>query len=366
MAADSLPRLLIIGPRSIVGHEGGVEKFAEEFVPRAAPSTRIDALCLVAASRPLPPNVVVVQVPRSRFFRTDKAFYPLYALWLHAARRYDRIFILGMNFAILVPFMRLMFWRRSQIYVRTGSIDYVLPKWSRPMRWIMRFSESMMRHADRVMAVAPSLVTHLEARGIASRLLPNGLEKKGPAPDIRSRDGKVLAIGRVTAQKNYGVLIEAVKRLGDHAPDVMIIGGAGLSPEATALEEQCREAGGRARLAGRLSRQEVLERLRGASLYVNCSLHEGMSNAVLEAIQEGIAVILSDNEANRDFMLPDHHYFQPTDPDELGALILKALDQPQDFVVDVSRFLTWDKAIEGYLEEMRLRGPEPAGHPVAA
>jgi len=71
MAADSLPRMLIIGPRSIVGHEGGVEKFAEEFVPRAAPSTRIDALCLVAASRPLPPNVVVVQVPRSRFFRTD-------------------------------------------------------------------------------------------------------------------------------------------------------------------------------------------------------------------------------------------------------------------------------------------------------
>lgn len=366
MAADSLPRMLIIGPRGIVGHEGGVEKFAEEFVPRAAPYTRIDALCLVEASQPLPPNVSVVKVPRSRVLRTDKAFYLLYALWLYATRRYDRIFILGMNFAILVPFMRLMVWRRPQISVRTGSIDYVLPKWSPAMRRIMQFSEGMMRHADRVMAVAPSLVTHLKARGITSRLLPNGLEKKGPAPDIDSRDGKVLAIGRVTAQKNYGVLIEAVKRLGDRAPEVTIIGGADLSPEATALEKQSREAGGRARLLGRLSREDILERLRGASLYVNCSLHEGMSNAVLEAIQEGIAVILSDNEANRDFMLPDHQYFEATDADQLGLRMIEALAKPEDFVVDIGRFSTWDQAIEGYLEEMGLKAPRAVGQAVTA
>ena len=113
---------------------------------------------------------------------------------------------------------------------------------------------------------------------------------------------------------------------------------------------------------GVMDRARVLDCLSRASLFVNCSIHEGMSNAVLEAIQQGAPVLLSDIEANRDLGLPDAFYFDPASSADLASRIEAALETPTDFVVDRRRFDDWDDVIESYERHMNL--PRSFARPV--
>jgi glycosyltransferase involved in cell wall biosynthesis len=87
-----------------------------------------------------------------------------------------------------------------------------------------------------------------------------------------------------------------------------------------------------------------------------------MSNAVLEAIQQGSPIVLSDIEANRDLGLPDALYFDPRSPSNLAARIEQALAAPSDFVVARERFEDWDEVIDRYRRLMALPRESPFGH----
>jgi len=348
--------ILIVGARGIQGHEGGVEKFAEEFVQRLARDRPVHVLCLTAPAGPVHENIVVHTVPKMKFGKTDKLLYFVYAMALQARHRFPTVMILGVNFAMLVPMLKTIVWARPRVFVRSGSVDYTLAKWGRFARAFIRASESMMRIADGSIAVAPSIQKHLSGVGIRSTLIRNGLETSGDTVPLASRkDGKVVAIGRLTHQKNYRCLIAAAGHLGDSEAHITIVGGPDLSGEAEALRGMI-AAGPQARvtLAGMLPRPEVMEVLSHAMLYVNCSHHEGMSNAVLEAIQQGTPLILSDIEANRDLQLAEHHYFDETSAEALAGKIREALAMPDRFVVDRSRFDNWDVITQRFAASMRL------------
>ncbi len=345
-------RLLVIGPRGLFGYEGGIEKFTDEFVPRALNVANVSVLCLFKPKRTLPEGLKVIIVPRSKLFKTDKALYLVYALLLHVLGRFDHIFIFGTNFAILVPMLRLVFWRRTKIHLRSGSVDYVQKKWGLGMQTFMRTSERFCRYADTVIAVAPNIQRHLLTLGIDSILVRNGLNCHSNKSGQRQREhNTVLAAGRITPPKNYSVLIKASHFMGPEGPLVTIIGGADLSGEQERLETLLREKPhANIHFAGAQHRDIVLEALEIKALYVNCSIYEGMSNAVLEAIQQGIPLILSDIEANRDLELSKHFYFNPEDPAELAEKIKHALLYPEDYIVSSDKFDDWNSVIERILK----------------
>ncbi|MGL4325713.1 MAG: glycosyltransferase family 4 protein [Beijerinckiaceae bacterium] len=352
-------RILLIGPRGISGHEGGVEKFAEEFVKRIPERCRVDVVCLHADGK-TPDNVELLKVPSSRIMKTDKAFYLLFALWYYATRRYDRVLILGMNFGLLIPFFRMMVWRRAQIYLRSGSVDYTLAKWGGVMRAVMRFSERMMRRADGLIAVSPSIQRHIAAAGMSAHLVPNGLDKTKRVPLAGREKNTVIAVGRVTEQKNYLTLVAAAAVLGASGPQITIVGGADLSDEVLRLSSAiAKNPGIHVDMAGGRKRADVLDMLSRQSLYVNCSLHEGMSNAIIEAVQQGIPVIISDIEANRDLALPEAFYFPVTDPVALADKIRDALARPEAYVVPLSRFHDWDTVAARVLTILQLPAEQP-------
>lgn len=357
MAGESA--LLVVGARGIQGHEGGVEKFAEEFVQRLARERPVHVLCLTAPSQPIHENIVVHTVPKMKFGKTDKALYFLYAMALHLRHRYPTVMILGVNFAMLVPMLKAVVWNRPRVFVRSGSIDYTLAKWGRFARSFIRASESMMRIADGSIAVAPSIQKHLAAIEIDSMLIRNGLDMSAePTPIAQRVPGSVVAIGRLTHQKNYPLLIEASDHLRGSDAHFTIVGGADLSGEADILRQMVAErAQGQVTLAGALPRPKVFDVLARSMLYVNCSHHEGMSNSVLEAIQQGTPLILSDIEANRDLQLAEHHYFDGNSSEALAARIKEALASPERFVVDRARFDNWDVVTERCVHFMQLRRP---------
>lgn len=345
------PHLLVIGPRGLFGCEGGIEKFTDAFLPRTLPHADITVLTIIKPEKPLPPGLRVIDVPRSKTFKTDKALYLLYSLYFYMTRKYDHVFIFGTNFAVLVPFIRVIFWRSAKIHLRSGSIDHLLPKWSPFVRKLLRLTERLARYSDTVIAVAPSIQNHLRTLGIDAKLIRNGIERT--IPPLKSENfprtpNTVLSIGRITTQKNYKVLIQAIKSLGDEAPVLTIIGGADLSDEAQTLKRML-STSDKIIFTGPLQREEVLIQLQKQSLYVNSSIHEGMSNAVLEAVQQGIPVLLSDIDANRDLKLPEHHYFHPEDVRSLSKKILDALKTPELYLVNPQNFDDWDTAIQNVL-----------------
>lgn len=367
MAGENRLSLLIIGPRALGGAEGGVEKFAEEFVARACGHYKISVLCLdlpSADSSAKFPDVEFIRVPRFSLMKSDKALYVPLALWTFATQRFDRVFILGMNFGFLVPLFKLMFWRRASLIMRTGSVDYTIPKWGKVMRAIMHVSEWGMRFANRIVSVAPSLQRHVRSKGMQDTMIRNGLERMAaPSTPVVRQPRSVVAVGRVTVQKNYEVLIDAARRLGSGCPDVTIIGGGDLSNEAARLKEKL--ASGPelpVRFTGVLPRSRVMDSLASSSLYVNCSMHEGMSNAVLEAVQQGIPLILSRIEANLDLELPEHFYFDPADAGSLAMKIEEALGEPDRFVVDPAQFEDWTEVTRRYIaliDDVRVAAMAP-------
>lgn len=353
---DARPSLLIIGARGIDGSEGGVEKFAEEFVQRMARSCRVTLLCLSDRKPDHPGDIELISIPRSNFMHTDKIFYYLAAAWICVTRRFDHVILLGLNSSMLILPVRLAFWRRVNLVVRSGSVDYLLDKWGVLSKLYFRLAERLLRFADLVVAVAPGIQRHLARRGIRSVVIPNGLRAAAaPRPLAAREPRRVVAVGRVTPQKNYAVLIEAARLLADRDVTVAIIGGADLSHEESRLRQlMARRGVANVALAGAMERERVLDRLSAASLFVNCSIHEGMSNSVLEAIQQGTPLLLSDIEANRDLNLPDAFYFDPKSPAALAHRIEQALAAPSDFLVAAERFDDWDAIVEKYRLHMAL------------
>lgn len=346
------PRLLVIGPRGIFGYEGGIEKFSDAFIPRALPYADVDVLSLHPPGKTCPDGLRVIQVPKSKKFKTDKALYIVYTLYLYIVRRYDHVFIFGTNFAFLIPLLRAIFWRRAKIHLRSGSVDYLLDKWGAKMKLFMRVTEKFCRYADTVIAVAPNIKRHLEGLGIKTHLVRNGIDRRADNTPVNQREPKTaMAVGRVTMQKNYKVLAEAASILGADGPHITIIGGADLTGEADVLNSYLNEhPEARIEFAGVQPRDTVLEELQRKSLYINCSIHEGMSNAVLEAIQNGIPVILSDIEANRDFAFADHVYFDAHNAKALAEKIDDALSSPERYMIDTSEFNDWDEAVKDILK----------------
>jgi len=132
------------------------------------------------------------------------------------------------------------------------------------------------------------------------RVLPNGVDLEQYSPgDSPHADGtwsgsgtRLLAVGRLHAQKGHGVLLEALARCREDGL-VFSLALVGEGPLRTALEEHARRLGleGQVRFLGR--RDDVRDLLRAAEVFVFPSLYEAVGIALLEAMACGTAVVAS-------------------------------------------------------------------------
>jgi glycosyltransferase involved in cell wall biosynthesis len=140
----------------------------------------------------------------------------------------------------------------------------------------------------------------------------NGLEGDRPrigrqaaraAFGLNEDDLAYVAVGRLQSQKNYPYFLDqfAKTRTG-----TLLIAGAG--PEREAIEAQLTALGirDRVRLLGDLPRTRVAALLEAGDVFVQPSLFEGQSNAVLEAMDAGLPVVLSDIPEQRETIEDDN------------------------------------------------------------
>jgi glycosyltransferase involved in cell wall biosynthesis len=160
--------------------------------------------------------------------------------------------------------------------------------------------------------VAGSFASYGQAYRRRLRVVHNGIEWQGSsktavearaALGLPQGDFIVAALGRLSYQKNYGLLLDAVAA----APGVTLaIGGGGEL--ANELESQARRLGieDRVHFLGVLSRDAARDLLRAADAFAQSSLFEGQSNAVLEAMHAGLPVLLADIPEQRETIEDEH------------------------------------------------------------
>ncbi|SBV26812.1 Glycosyltransferase involved in cell wall bisynthesis [Micromonospora krabiensis] len=147
-------------------------------------------------------------------------------------------------------------------------------------------------------------------RGIRGRfmgVIPNGvMVPAGPGPreqmraelGLRSDDTVMITVARLTWEKGYRVLADALGRL-PALPGRRVLLVAGDGPDSAAIADAlCGAAAGTSgretldvRLLG--SRADIPDLLAASDLFVFPSLHENLSNALLEAMAHGLPVVAS-------------------------------------------------------------------------
>jgi GalNAc-alpha-(1->4)-GalNAc-alpha-(1->3)-diNAcBac-PP-undecaprenol alpha-1,4-N-acetyl-D-galactosaminyltransferase len=174
------------------------------------------------------------------------------------------------------------------------------------------------RHADLVVAQTRDAAGWLE-RNCRARVsvIPNALRAL-PSLDCR-REPLIVAVGRLTTEKGFDLLLHAFARLMRPFPEWRVcIVGEGMERKALV------------QLAGRLGltqRVEFLGEVRGidswlarASLFVHPSRREGFPNAVLEAMGMGLAVICADCRAGPAELIADRINGRLVPVDDVDAL----------------------------------------------
>ena len=207
-----------------------------------------------------------------------------------------------LNFLVLL--LRLFFPSSTRVLVRqNGTVSAALAYGGLPgyTRFLYRL---LYRHADRVIcqsrAMAADLACEIQIGPELIAVLPNPVDLAGIREGIREAKNKparwtgagphLLAVGRLSYEKGFDLLLEALARVRHSFPhaNVLIAGGGA---EESALKVRVRLLGleNAVQFPGHLDRP--YDCFPGATLFVLSSRHEGMPNALLEAAAAGLPIV---------------------------------------------------------------------------
>jgi glycosyltransferase involved in cell wall biosynthesis len=153
----------------------------------------------------------------------------------------------------------------------------------------------------------------------------------------------LAAVGRLAEQKNYKVLIEAMRSLDTRF--ALAIAGDGPLREELEAQIAAADLKERVRLLGPLQRPHVADLLEACDIYVMPSRFEGNSNALLEALAADRPIIAHDIAEQREVLVAD---------DGQMAGLLVPLDSVEGWI-DAIRRLEGDPLLAERLRAMARR-----------
>ena len=140
-------------------------------------------------------------------------------------------------------------------------------------------------------------------RRVPIETIPNGVDPVAFRPPERDWGTvRILFVGRVVYQKGLDLLLHALGRLKDEPWTLTVVGDG---PQREPLEILATHLGiaGRIRFAGWLRGRDLIAAYHAANLFAYPSRHEGMPNAVLEAMASGLPVIATRIAGNEELVV---------------------------------------------------------------
>lgn len=212
-------------------------------------------------------------------------------------------------------------------------------------RLLAPFTRKMWRDAAAVTANSAGLATLARAFApdVAVDVIHNGVDATlfHPAADAAEPSGdrpvRLLAVGRLTAQKGVDVLLDALAQPGLAQPGLTqpelkpaVLDVVGDGDWRGRLEAQAERLGlaERVNFLGWRDRDALAAVYRGADVFVLPSRDEGMPNVLLEAMASGLPAAASRVAGAEDLVAEGETGFlvPPEDPDALAAALKRLVD----------------------------------------
>ena len=138
----------------------------------------------------------------------------------------------------------------------------------------------------------------------------------------------ILFAGRLSPEKNLGILVEALRKVLGERPDcIAVICGDGRLWSNLRSQAARMDVEGRIRFIGYTDK--VWSWMRHASVFVSIGKFEGNPNSVLEAMAIGCPLVISDIPQHREILDETSAFWcDPHSTDDVSLAIGKALDDP--------------------------------------
>jgi len=157
-------------------------------------------------------------------------------------------------------------------------------------------------------------------------VIPNGVDLKSyKIPDRDWSHPRLLSAGRIVHQKGLDLAMRALGDLKDLDWEWKI---AGDGPQMPVLQSLAKElgVGDRVFFLGWQSRSQLMKCYQQANLFLFPSRHEGMPNALLEAMASGLPVVASCVAGNEELVMDgETGYLVPSEDVEALQIALKKL-----------------------------------------
>lgn len=155
----------------------------------------------------------------------------------------------------------------------------------------------LKKQCDAINLIAPGMKCDLLEAGFQEKsfhYIPNGITISPLIHRTTDQPIRFVAVGRLSSEKGYDLLLRAVSQLSDRLePHQITIVGSG--PEENRLHHlaETLEISNLIRWTGELNQTEVMDILDLSDVFLLPSLWEGLSNAALEAMERALALIVS-------------------------------------------------------------------------
>lgn len=299
----------MLGLRSPLGCEGGVEAAVGELAPRLVRAGCDVTVYCRGRYNPLGSTVHdgvrLINTP-TLYGRSTEALLHTALAAPRASLRHDLVHIHAAGPAIFSPIPRL--FGRTCVVTLHGE-DWERDKWGPVARAVLRAgADTALRSANAVISVSQGLATRLGTEHV-----PNGVGEHAPVqwdptmfPTLRPR-GYHLFLGRLVPEKGLDALIDAVA-IGRLRWPVVVVGG---STYTDAWAERLRKrASDRVVFTGPQYGLEKRMLLTHARDFLLPSRIEGLPIALLEAMAAGLPTLASDIPPNHE-VLGDDGWFRP-------------------------------------------------------
>jgi glycosyltransferase involved in cell wall biosynthesis len=261
----------------------------------------------------------------------------------------------GMGNGLLVPLARL---GRKRAVVYMDGLDWERPKWGRLARLLLKWgAAAAFRWADEVYVDnAASQARFAAIFGREPRLITLAADLwDPPGDDLLSEMGLtaenyILFVGMLRPDKGVHMLIDAYTQLDTALPLVIV----GDNPDDPAYKQRLVDASdARVKFLGYRYGAEAQQLFANALIYVQPSVMEGNSPALMSAMACGRCVVVNGIEQNRETIGDAGTAFEAGNPADLRAK-LAALLADRDYIATlgararlrIEAVYSWERVVD--------------------
>lgn len=340
-------KVCVLGLRGFPGIQGGVEKHCEALYPHFSAE---DAEFFIFRRKPYVgctpkyAHIHFIDLPSTRIKGLEPVFHSFLATVKSISLKADIVHIHNIGPALFCPLLKLF---GKKVVVTYHSANYEHQKWGSFARKLLLFCERLvLKYADRVIFVNRFQMEKMPVE-YSSKLIyiPNGIAE-GLCPSERTdcieklgleRGRYVFALGRITPEKGFDILVDAFNRV--ETGDFKLCIAGGVETERNYYENLRANAGENVIFPGFVSGELLRQLYTHTRLFVLPSRNEGFPLALLDAMAYGCDILASDIPASRLVSLPECSYFRKEDIEQLSSLIKDKINgKPMPREYDLSQF----------------------------